>query len=366
MAHGIRFLVSVLVVASLAGLHPARADHESAETILVQFQRYQARLHILMPTKAPRVLDPSRNQELVSRIAVPAKRFADETMSALVIENGELVFESYARGASRESRLNAYSMTKSLTALAVGEAFCAGKIKSLSDPASMYAPQLTGTAYGAASIRNLLSYTSGAQDPGGDGYAGIHDRADFRAMTEHKLSLADLMRKYGEARFEPGKKFIYNGLDSEALSLVVRGATGMPLPQWFESTVWQKVGAEFEAGWFLDRDGNGVAEVLFFASTRDFARVGLYVLERLTGSAKDPCLNEFIQDAAMPHVQKGYWDSAPRFGLGLHRGADGNTWIFGHGGQRIGINAKTGRVVATNGSRQWRGYDDQVQSLLSY
>lgn len=366
MNTGIRFLVPILLAYSTIISAPARADHESAETILGQWQRFQPRLHVMKPAKTPRELVSSPNQELVSRIGAPAKRFADETMSAIVIENGELLYESYARGASRESRLNAYSMTKSLTALAVGEAFCAGKIKSLSDPASMYAPQLAGTAYGAASIRNLLSYTSGAQDPGGDGYAGIHDRADFRAMAEHRLGLVDLLKKYGEPRFEPGKKFIYNGLDSETLSLVVRGATGMPLPQWFESTVWQKVGAEFEAGWYLDREGNGVAEVLFFATTRDYARIGLYVLERLSGKVKDPCLNEFIQDAAMPHVHKGYWDSAPRFGLGLHKGADGNTWIFGHGGQRIGMNAKTGRLVATNGSRQWRGYDDQVQSLLSY
>lgn len=362
MNHRTRFLVSFILFASWIAFQPARADHESAETILGQWQRFQPRLHVLKPAKAPRELAQRKNQETVTRIAWAAKGFADDTMSAVVIENGDLLFEGYAHGANRESKLNAYSMTKSLTALAVGEAVCAGKIKSLNDPASTYAPQLAGTAYGSASVRNLLSYTSGAQDPGGDGYAGIHDFRDFRAMAEHKLSLVDLMKKYGEARFEPGKKFIYNGLDSEALSLVVRGATGMPLPQWFEATVWQKAGAEFEAGWLLDRDGNGVAEVAFLATTRDYARVGLYVLDRLTGKANEPCLNEFMKDAATPHVQKGYWESAPRFGLGLHVGADGNTWVFGHGGQRIGINAKTGRVVATNGSRQWRGYDDPEAS----
>jgi CubicO group peptidase (beta-lactamase class C family) len=366
MKRGSRLLASFIVFLPWIVSQPARADHENAQTILGQWQRFQARLHVLKPTKVRPALALSKNQEAVTRIAGAAKSFADDTMSAIVIENGDLLFEGYANGTDRESKLSAYSMTKSLTALAVGEAFCAGKIKSLSDPASMYSPQLAGTAYGSASVRNLLSYTSGAQDPGGDGYAGIHDRSDFRAMAEHKLSLVDLMKKYGEARFEPGKKFIYNGLDSEALSLVVRGATGMPLPKWFEATVWQKAGAEFEAGWFLDRDGDGVAEMLFFATTRDFARIGLYVLDRLTAKSNDACMNEFMKDAATPHVQKGYWEAAPRFGLGLHVGADGNTWVFGHGGQRIGINATTGRVVATNGSRQWRGYDSQVQSLLAY
>jgi CubicO group peptidase (beta-lactamase class C family) len=258
-------------------------------------------------------------------------------------------------------------MTKSLTALAVGEAYCAGKIKSLDDPATRYAPQLEGTAYGAASLKNLLKYTSGAQDPGGNGYTGIHNMPDFRAMTEHRLSLLGLLKKYGGAsRFNPGEKFIYNGLDSEALSLVVREATGMPLPQWFEGTVWQKAGGEFPAGWFVDREGNGVAEALLLATARDFARIGLYILDRLTGKSNDECMNGFIKDAATAHVHKGYWEPAPRFGLGLHVGADGNTWLFGHGGQRVGINVMTGRVITTNGSRQWPGYDTEVQQLLAH
>jgi CubicO group peptidase (beta-lactamase class C family) len=351
MNHGNRILVLLLFLASWIASPPALADHESAEVILGQWQRFQPRFHVLKPAKARRELAPSKNAEAVSGIAGAARSFTDETLSAVIIDNGDVLFEGYAQGANRESKLNAYSMTKSLTALAVGEAICAGKIKSLNDSASMYAPQLAGTAYGVASVRHLLGYTSGAKDPGGDGYGGIHDPGDFRAMALHKLSLVDLMKKYGEASFEPGKKFIYNGLDSDALSLVVRGATGMPLPQWFEASVWQKAGAEFEAGWFLDRDGNGVAEVLFFATTRDFARVGLYVLDRLAAKANEPCMHEFMKDAALPHVEKGYWNSAPRFGLGLHVGADGNTWILGHGGQRVGINVKTGRVFATNGSR---------------
>jgi CubicO group peptidase (beta-lactamase class C family) len=357
---------AVYFVLGYAVFQPAYADHESAETILGQWQRFKERFHVLEPVKVPRPLTPSTNQEAISRIAPTAKRFADETLSAIVVENGELLFEAYAGGANRESKLNAYSMTKSLTALAVGEALCAGKIKSLDDAATTYAPQLSGTAYGASSIRNLLGYTSGAQDPGGDGYGGIHNGSDLRAMAGHKLSLVDLMKKYGEARFEPGKKFIYNGLDSEALSVVVRGATGMPLPQWFEATVWLKAGAEFQSGWFLDRDGNGVAEMLYFGTTRDFARIGLYVLDRLVGKSNDACMNGFIKEAAAPRINKGYWASAPSFGLGLHAGVDGNIWILGHGGQRIGINAKTGRVLATNAARQWRGYDDAAQGLLAY
>jgi len=328
----------------------ARADHESADTILQQFKRISERGgYVLQPAKSVRALAPSADKAAVERVAADAQAFLRGALSVVIVQNGELLFEGYANGATAESPLNSYSMTKSLTALAVGEALCAGKLKSLEDKASAYVPALEGTAYGAASLRNLLRFTSGAQDPGGDGYGGVHSPEDFRAMIFHKIAISDLLKKYGQpGRYGPGEKFVYNGLDSQSLGLVVRAATGAPLQKWFEETVWQKAGAEHRAGWWPDREGNGVAEVASYVTTRDFARIGLYVLERLTGKAGEPCMVEFMRDAAKPHVQKGYWSSAPGFGLGLHFGADGNTWIFGHGGQRVGVNPKSGRVFATN------------------
>jgi CubicO group peptidase (beta-lactamase class C family) len=284
----------------------------------------------------------------------------------VVIDKGELLAEAYGHGATAESALNSYSMAKTLTALAVGEALCAGKIRSLDDKAASYVPALEGTAYGAASIRHLLSYTSGAKDPGGDGYSGIHNVPDFLAVTNYRISLLDLALRHGQnSSFKPGEKFIYNGLDSETLSLVVRAATGMSLPKWFEATVWHKAGAQHPGGWFVDREGNGIGEMLVLATTRDYARVGVYVLERLTSASADGCMNDFMKEAARPLIARGYWDSAPQFGLGLHVGADGNTWFFGHSAQRVGINVKTGRVVATNGFSEWPGLDALARRLLN-
>jgi CubicO group peptidase (beta-lactamase class C family) len=359
-----RIAMFVLIAAAVA---PVRADHESVETILGQFKRISERGgHVLQPAKVVRPLPASTDKATVDRIGNDARSFLRETMSVVILQNGELVFEGYANGATAESPLNSYSMAKSMTALAVGEALCAGKLKSLDDKAVAYAPAIDGTAYGAASLRNLLRYTSGAQDPGGNGYVGIHSIEDFRAMWSHKLSIADLIRKYGQqSRWQQGEKFIYNGLDSQTLGLAVRGATGVPLQRWFEETVWQKAGSEHRAGWWVDRDGNGIAEIGVYVTTRDYARIGLYVLERLAGKTDDPCMTEFVREAAKPQVRKGYWDSAPAFGLGLHVGADGNTWILGHGGQRVGINVRTSRVFATNGAKQWQSFDRDAQALLA-
>jgi CubicO group peptidase (beta-lactamase class C family) len=366
MPHQIRQPAMLFLLLALA--IPARANHDTPATILGYWDRVAPRLYMLQPARTVRPLPASGNRQAVDRVAADAKSYLANTLSLLLIENGEVLFEGYANGATRESPLRSYSMTKSFTALAVGEALCAGKIRSLDDKAAVYAPALEGTAYGAASVRNLLKYTSGAEDPGGDGYTGTHSQDDFRAMLFQKMSLLEMLKKHGApGRFGQGEKFIYNGLDSQALGFVVRGATGLPLQRWFEETVWQKAGAEFRAGWFMDREGNGVAEILLLATSRDFARIGIYVQERLAGKVDDPCVSTFLRDAARPHTRKGYWNAAPEFGMGIHVGADGNPWIMGHGAQRIGMNVKTGRLVVTNGSREWtRSYDNLTQGLLAY
>jgi CubicO group peptidase (beta-lactamase class C family) len=286
---------------------PVRADHESAELILGQFKNVSERGgHVLQPAKAVRPLPASADKSMVERVDSAARAFLRETMAVVILQNSEVVFEGYANGATAESQLNSYSMAKSMTALAVGEALCAGKMKSLDDAAAVYAQVLDGTAYGAASLRNLLRYTSGAQDPGGTGYDGIHNFDDFRAMMTRKIPITDLIRKYGQpSRWKQGEKFIYNGLDSQALGVAVRGATGVPLQRWFEDTVWQKAGAEHRAGWWTDRDGNGIAEIGVFITARDYARIALYVLERLTGKADDRRMTEFLREAAKPQIRKG-------------------------------------------------------------
>jgi CubicO group peptidase (beta-lactamase class C family) len=325
-----------------------------------------ARVYQLKPTSQPRALPPANPSDFTQKLTAEGQRFVGSAVSALVVDNGQLVFELYNQGGESSAMANAYSMTKSMTSLAVGEALCAGKIKSLNDPAQTYVPALDGTPYGKATIKQLLTYTSGAEDPGGNGYEGIHSRTGYHAMVTHKRSLVDLIKSHsGTSRFKAGERFIYNGLDSQTLSLVVRNATGMPLPSWFESTVWAAAGAESAGAWFVDTEGNGNGEVLFFATTRDLARIGQFVLERLTDQAGSECIRAYLKEAAKPLVNKGYWPAAPMWGYALHTGADDNVWMFGHNGQRMGINVAKKRVFVTTSDRNVRETDSNAPGFLA-
>ncbi|MDP2016037.1 hypothetical protein [Hydrogenophaga sp.] len=131
-------LLAVLCVALLPSAH---ASLDSPEKVLGSWAVLSPRMHILKPAATVRELPASANPELVRRLTPDGRAFARNNFSALMIEDGTIVFEEYAQGATRES-----------------------------------------------------------------------------------------------------------------------------LPVWFEGTVWKKAGAEYPAGWYLDRDGHAVAEVLVFAA----------------------------------------------------------------------------------------------------
>ena len=168
-----RTLLALLATAALA--LPAHANHESADTILHQFRVMAPRLHVLQPAATLRPLPASQDEAAKKQISADVQALMRESFSVVVIDKGTLIAEAYGNGARADLPLNSYSMAKSLTALAVGEALCAGKIKSLDDLASSYVPALVGTAYGAASLRSLRCRAGDCREPlretAGEGFA---------------------------------------------------------------------------------------------------------------------------------------------------------------------------------------------------
>ena len=107
---------------AVATVLPARADHESAETLLNQFRVMAPRLHVLQPASAPRPLPASQDEAAKQQISADVQAMMRENFSVVVIDKGKLIAEAYGYGARADLPLNSYSMAKSLTALAVGEA----------------------------------------------------------------------------------------------------------------------------------------------------------------------------------------------------------------------------------------------------
>jgi len=343
---------------------PALANHDTAQSILGTWKRVESNRYTFQPARSVRLLEAAPAGTLTDDLTKDANAFLSDGLALILVHNGTIVFEGYANGAERDSKLRAYSMTKSLTSLAIGEALCAGKLKSLDERASSFATILGDTAYGKSSLRNLLKMASGAQSPAGY-YTGIHDMDEFMKVANQQMPMSALFARYGALEEEKdGMRFVYNGLNAEALGHVVAASTGQPLHQWFEQTVWQKAGGETAFGWYKDSAGQGFAELGVYGTARDFTRIGLYVLDRLNGKPGEACVSQYLREAVRSQITKD-WPRFPGYGFGIHTDDTGNPWFRGHGGQNIGMNAKNGTLLVTHGFSIGRGYFDYLLSLWS-
>ena len=205
------------------------------------------------------------------------------TNALLVLRDGRIVFEDYRNRMMPETRHIGFSMTKTITAMLVGQALERGEIASLDDPVSKYVPELAEGGYGKATIRNVLEMRSGAD---------IDERYDFgdnpslagriheTAIIRNQARFADFAVDVG-SRSVPGSTFNYATLDTAVLGWVIEKATGERLEELMESRIWQPLGAESDGFFIADGPpGNGRAlnGMGFNATLRDFARLGQMLL----------------------------------------------------------------------------------------
>lgn len=81
----------------------------------------------------------------------------------VILKNGQMAHESYYLGTGPDDRRISWSMAKSLLSCLFGVIMAEGKIASLDDPVTKYAPSLVGSAYDGATIRNVLNMASGVR-----------------------------------------------------------------------------------------------------------------------------------------------------------------------------------------------------------
>jgi len=206
-----------------------------------------------------------------------------KTNAFLVIRNGKITYEKYFNGKTQSTVLPSYSVAKTMTSLVIGQLIDEGKIKE-SDTFVKILPQFkAGTSFDKVTIRDLLDMNSGVgvsdnypTGPSGWGVAiaQIYASTDIDWFLMHNRKMSE----------EPGTYPEYRSVNTQMLGLIVQKITGQKLADAFSERVWQKVGADFNATWNVDKvGGHEKAFCCFNATARDYARVGLALM---TGEPK--------------------------------------------------------------------------------
>jgi CubicO group peptidase (beta-lactamase class C family) len=268
------------------------------------------------------------------------------TAGLVILQDGKVRFERYGLGFDDAGRWTSFSVAKSFTSTLVGAAIQNGHIKSLEDKVSRYIPGLRGSAYDDVTVRQLLTMSSGVrwnedyEDPKAD-VAQFNNATPEAGMDATVSYLRKLPRAH-----PPGEVWNYNTGETNLIGVLVSGATGKPLAQYLQEKIWHPAGMESEATWLLGRTGHEIAGCCLQASTRDFARFGLFVLANGAAGDRQVVPPDWFAQATRKQKDIG----APGRGYGFQWWTydDGSVAAQGIFGQGIYIDPQRRLVIASN------------------
>lgn len=290
------------------------------------------------------------------------------TLALLLIEHGKIIYERYQAPAMDTTPLFSWSMSKSLTAYTIGHMVCNGTIKNINLPAQTYSKDLEGTVYGEATVKNLLTMSSGVGEPIRD---GNHFEHEWEDLVHRKLSAIDGIKRSptrGKTFFgnqvDSGTKFVYSGTDTLSLANIADNNGGFFNN--FEKHIWKEARAEGIGYWQEEKDGRAVAQAGFSASGRDWARLAMLSVRDLKSS--DSCVSNFMQEATKKQLSNNPRRVGKAFeGYGYQTwvgdfGPKKSYWWVGYGGQRVGVDPVNERIIVLTSYRE--DYMDEVYRLF--
>ena len=280
----------------------------------------------------------------------PAKAFA-------LMDGDAVLYAEYKAPADPEALFFGFSMGKTVTAMAVGQAICSGKLK-LDTKASEIVPELIGKALGNATVHDLLRMTSGAAEPNAD--STIWSPEQFKEWGRGNLDLEKLVtddRVTKAARgvfsnYVPGEHFSYKSTDPILLGVMVARTTGLPFSQWVQEQVLNPMGAAHAGLYVQDRQQNGLADSGLRIRLDDWMRFAWWVK---SSSKESGCFGDFVRKATSTQIANGSSPATRKTGklfggygyfAWTDNGIAPNTaWASGWGGQRISWHKDSDRMV---------------------
>lgn len=204
------------------------------------------------------------------------------TDQLVFVHDGTVVGEFYAGGFDAETRHQAWSVTKTFVAAAVGVAKSEGLIGSLKHPIDRYLPELAGTEWEGVTIRDILQMESGVHWDEGTPVLVINTQVEqWRDVGLDLFSGGALGKTRNEflatlpsMGYEPGTEFHYNSGNTQVLAWLTERLYGKPFQEILSAKIWKPMGAEGDAVLTTDRVGDVIASHGLFARPHDFARFG--------------------------------------------------------------------------------------------
>ncbi|AOZ70900.1 6-aminohexanoate hydrolase [Rhodobacter xanthinilyticus] len=309
-----------------------------------------------LPSGPPETLSPEA-RAWVERRAVTG---------LVILREGALVHESYYHGTAPEDLRISWSMAKSVLSALFGTLHADGTIPDLDAEVTDFAPALKGSAYEGATIRDVLTMSSGV--------AFNEDYLDFNSDINRMgrvLALGGSMDGFAASLktrdAPPGTRMHYVSIDTHVIGMVIKGATGRDPADLMAERIIAPLG--LEASPVMLTDGEGTAFVLggLNLRTRDYARIGQMFLQGGAWNGRQIVPAPWVA-ASTAHQAPGGAGYGYQWWVPKDNALHGNDYLArGIYGQYIYVNPAARAVVAVNAAdRLFReaGVDDENLAML--
>ena len=205
---------------------------------------------------------------------------ANYTDAIIVLHKGRVVYEKYFGVMNAHTPHMAMSVTKSFFGTLAAMLIEEGKL----DPDALvpqYIPELKGTAFGDATVRQVLDMTTGVRysenyaDQNAEIWQHVRAGSIFPRPPGYEgpqsfYEFLQTLQKEGEHDVA----FAYKTVNTDTLGWLIRRASGQSVGDMLSERIWQKLGAEQDGYILVDTVGNEFAGGGLNVTLRDLARFG--------------------------------------------------------------------------------------------
>jgi CubicO group peptidase (beta-lactamase class C family) len=228
------------------------------------------------------------------------------TDGIVILHRGRCVYERYFGALQAHIPHACFSITKSYVASIAATLIHEGVLDD-AQLVSYYLPEMANTAYGDATLREVLdmqigvAYSEEYADPHAEVWAyaragSLRARPrDYSGPDNFYESLLTL-RKEGDH----GRAFAYKTVNTEVLCWVLKRVTGSRLEILLSDRIWSRIGCEQDAYVTVDSIGVAMGGGGMSASLRDLARFG--ELMRCEGAAQG---RQLLPAAVIADIRRG-------------------------------------------------------------
>lgn len=263
------------------------------------------------PARALPVAAPGKGTIASAALDQAVDYAARMNSAALIVwRDGKVEREAYFNGNTRASQLVSKSLSKPLTAIAVGHAIQLGKIKSLDQPVADYIPEWRGTPKAAILVRHLLDMRAGLmeQTVSPDPNHPVN-RAYIGPDLARELIAYPLTHK-------PGERYGYGNATAELVAVLIERATGERYADFVGRRILSPIGAPGGAIWVSKPGGLAHSGCCMTLPAESFLRLGILLANDGMAGKRRLLPRGYVTQmtrgtAANPHYGLGVWIAGP-------------------------------------------------------